>query len=562
MLTTPSSSTNKRFRTSVTPSQLPFFIVIGSLFFGTFLVALDATIIGTALPAITTEYRSLDDIGWYGSAYLLTLTALQPTFGRLFAMWNTKAIYLLCVLVFEGKFSQLLGLRTGSILCAAAPTSTAFIVGRAIQGCGAAGILQGALVIITRTVSLEKRPFYISIVISAFGLCVKIGPLIGGAFTQNVTWRWCFWINVPIGAVVFVLLQVFLKLEPRTDKENRASRSYLGKLKTIDLGGMVLIIGSICALLLAMQWGGQTMPWSSSKIIGLFVGSGFMFAFFILFQYKLGNNATLPFSILFQRSILSGALYLFFFAMPTYVYGYYLPIYFQSVKGFSALRSGIDFLALALPQIGFTVLAGWLASRFGYYTPYLIGGTLISIPGSYLLTTLDLGTNLGTWVAYFLVIAIGTGLSINHPYTAVQAVLNESDVPIGNAIMQFTFSLGGALSLCIAQTIFVNKLSYEIRHNVSGVSVEEVLAAGAYSLSDISEGSPGTLLALRRAYRNALRDVFIFALAASGAALLSSLFFEHLNLKVVAKNREQKEAHADGLAITGDENLIGGKLSA
>jgi len=128
--------------------------------------------------------------------------------------------------------------------------------------------------------------------------------------------------------------------------------------------------------------------------------------------------------------------------------------------------------------------------------------------------------------------------------------------------MQFTFSLSGALSLCIAQTIFVNKLSYEIRHNVSGVSVEEVLATRAYSLSDISEGSPSTLLALRRAYRNALRDVFIFALAASGAALLSSLFFKHLNLKVVAKNRERKEAHADGLAITRDENLIGGKLSA
>ncbi|KAF2692141.1 MFS general substrate transporter [Lentithecium fluviatile CBS 122367] len=503
--------------TFFTSSRIPFFIVIVSLFFGTFLVALDATIIGTAIPAITTEYYSLDDIGWYG---------------------------------------------IGSILCAAAPTSNVFIAGRAIQGCGAAGILQGALVIITRTVPLEKRPFYMSIVISAFGLYVKNGPLIGGAFTQNVTWRWCFWINVPVGGLVAVMLLVFLKLNPHVTEGDEAPRSLIARLKTIDLGGMILIISSVCSLLFAMQWGGQNLLWTSSKVVGLFVGSGLIFAIFVLFQYKLKDNATLPFHILFQRSIFSGALYLFVFAMSTYVYGYYLPIYFQSVKGTSALISGINFLALALPQIGFTVLSGWLASRFGYYTPYLIGGTLVSVPGSYLLTMLDLNTNLGTWVAFFLVVAIGTGLSINHPYTAVQAILTEANVPVGNAIMQFTFSLGGALSLCVAQTIFANKLRHEVLYHVSEDLVDEVLAAGAYGLPDLSQGLPDRLLALRHAYRNALLEVFIFALAASGAELLCSLFFEHLNLKLIAEDRKQMESRLEHLNVARIESETEQKLPA
>jgi len=124
--------------------------------------------------------------------------------------------------------------------------------------------------------------------------------------------------NVPIGGVVIALLLAFLRLEPRTETDDAASHSLLHKLKTIDIGGMVLIVGSVCCLLLAMQWGGQTMPWGASRVVGLFVGSGSMFISFLILQYKLGSRATLPFAILLKRSILSGALYLFFFAMPTY----------------------------------------------------------------------------------------------------------------------------------------------------------------------------------------------------------------------------------------------------
>ncbi|KAF2475927.1 MFS general substrate transporter [Lindgomyces ingoldianus] len=508
-------------------TSLGFFIVIGSLFFGTFLIALDTTIIGTAIPAITSTFHTLDDIGWYGSGYLLTLTALQPSFGKLYKLLSIKGIYLTCVAVFE----------VGSILCAAAPSSPVFIAGRAIAGCGAAGLLQGALVIITNTVPLQKRPLYLGVVISVFGICVGIGPVLGGTFSDHATWRWCFWINVPIGAVVMVLITVFLRLKSNNEKDHFSSTTLGQKIKQLDLAGTILIVASICSLLLAMQWGGQTLPWRSPEVIGLFVGSGLMFVLFLLVQWRMGDDATLPFSILRQRSIVSGAFYLLFFSMPTYVYGYYIPIYFQSIKGFSALKSGVEFLSLALPQIGFTVLSGGLASRFGYYTPYLILGTAIGMVGSGLITMLDMETHLATWVGYFILFAIGTGISINHPYTAVQAVLSEAEVPTGNAILQFTFQLGGSLSLCIAQTIFLNRLTAEVTQKLPKMSPKLVIAAGAYNLRALAQ-TPEALVLLREAYRDAIRDVFIFALVAGGLALLFSLGFEHRNVKAVAKDRE------------------------
>ncbi|KAN0074851.1 Major facilitator superfamily domain containing protein [Elaphomyces granulatus] len=504
-----------------------FFIVIGSLFLGTFLPALDTTIIGTAIPSITTSFHTLDDIAWYGSGYLLTLTALQPSFGKLYKLLNVKAIYLTCVAIFEG----------GSVLCAAAPSSSVFIAGRAIAGCGAAGLLQGALVIITHSTPLEKRPFYMAIVISVFGICVGIGPVLGGTFTQHVSWRWCFWINVPIGGVVMILIFFFLRMKRNGQREIGQTTKLGQKLKQLDIIGMTLIIASICCLLLAMQWGGEKLPWNSSKVIGLFVGSGLMLILFFIVQWRLGDDATLPLSILKQRSIFSGAWYLFFLAMPTYVYGYYIPIYFQSIKGFSPLKSGVEFLALALPQIGLTVVSGALASKFGYYVPYLISGTGIAVVGSALLTMLEVDTPIQIWVPYFIVCAIGFGISINHPYTAVQAVLSEADVPTGNAILQFTFQLGGALSLCIAQTVFINRLTSEVQETLPQIPPSIVVDMGASNLPALAP-SPQILLLLREAYRSAIRDLFIFALAASCLAFVFSLGFEFKNVKVVARERK------------------------
>ena len=332
--------------------------VILSLCLGTFLVALDNTIIGVAIPTITSDFHSLQDIGWYGGAYLITLTAFQPTFGLLFREFHTKWMYMASVVIFEGTLpnwvfqclatlwlayhslhaciltvsllfpsipsivyrcsSHVLTVAplAGSLLCALAPTSPAFITGRAIAGVGAAGLFQGGLAIISLIVELEKRPFYIGIVTSVFGLSVCVGPVLGGALTDGLSWRWNFWINLPIGGAVLVTVLFILRLN-RTSQERRGS--ILQRLRKLDPLGTIVLLGAVVSLLLALQWGGQTLPWSDSRVIGLFVGCGLLTLLFSWLQWRSADNSLIPLRVLRQRSVLMGSLFSFFVKMPIFV---------------------------------------------------------------------------------------------------------------------------------------------------------------------------------------------------------------------------------------------------
>lgn len=183
------------------PTGWKFGLLIISLCLGTLLVAIDNTILTVAIPKITSVFNSLDDVGWYGSAYLLSITALQPSFGTIYKYFDVKITYLVSMVVFEGGTNPVLFCHcrradsavVGSIICAAAVNSPMFILGRAIAGVGAAGLFQGALCIVGYTVPKPKRPIYLSLVVSVFGLATCFGPVSGGAFTTKVSWRWCFW---------------------------------------------------------------------------------------------------------------------------------------------------------------------------------------------------------------------------------------------------------------------------------------------------------------------------------------------------------------------------------
>lgn len=282
------------------------FIVIGSLCLAIFLHGLDTNIVGVAMPKITTEFNSLDDISWYGSSYLLTVTAFQPLFGNLYKYFVAKPVYLASILTFE----------IGSIICAAAPNSTILILGRSVLGLGAAGLLQGALAIIGYAVKLEKVPQYQGIVISAFGISVCTGPIIGGALTDRASWRWCFWINVPAGFLVIVLILIFVKIRPKADQINQ-NLPLSKKLAHLDAVGTVLFIASVCCLLVVLQLGGHEITWRSSKAAGLFVGFATMMIAFGILQWHRGEFATIPPRVLAKRSIYTGALVLFFLGMSS-----------------------------------------------------------------------------------------------------------------------------------------------------------------------------------------------------------------------------------------------------
>lgn len=270
----------------------------------TFVIALDNTIIATAIPKITSVFNSLEDVGWYGSSYLLTTTSLQPSFGKVYTYFDVKYTYLIALIIFE----------VGSVICAAATSSPMFIIGRAIAGAGAAALYSGGMTIIGFSVPLRKRAIYIAALSSMFGIASVVGPILGGAFTDRLSWRWCFWINLPFGFISLLVVFFFF-----TNPERKYSHIPVKeRLKNIDLAGAVFLICAIVSLLLALQWGGFTYPWKNSKVWGTLLGFGLIITVFIALQFKQGDRATIPPRVFKQRTILVSCVFSALLSMALY----------------------------------------------------------------------------------------------------------------------------------------------------------------------------------------------------------------------------------------------------
>lgn len=277
-------------------------------------------------------------------------------FGKLYTFFSIKWVFLGAIGVFE----------LGSLICGVAPTSAALIVGRAIAGVGTAGIFSGALIIIAHSVPLHKRPIYTGLIGAMYGIASVAGPLLGGVFTDKVSWRWCFYINLPIGAITVVGIAFFFK-SPRREKV--ANLTVMEKLKQFDPWGTAAFMPAIICLLLALQWGGSQYAWRNGRIIALFVLFGVLIITFIVLQFVQGDRATLPPRIMKQRSVAFGSWYSLTIGAGFFVLIFYLPIWFQAIKGVSAVQSGINNLPMILGVVILSIVAGGLVTVLGYYTP-------------------------------------------------------------------------------------------------------------------------------------------------------------------------------------------------
>ncbi|GFF30035.1 putative HC-toxin efflux carrier TOXA [Aspergillus udagawae] len=503
-------------------------VIILGLYLAVFLVALDQTIIGVAIPKITDKFKSIEDIAWYGSAYFLTSTALQPSYGRIYKIFSVKWGFLVAVLIFE----------IGSLICAVAPSSTVLIVGRAIAGIGVAGIFSGAMVIISVTVPLPKRPLVFGMFGMVWGIASIAGPLLGGAFTDGVSWRWCFYINLPIGGISLAVILFVLRLP---DKNEFTGTPILERIQQLDLIGAGLLIPAIICLLLALQWGGNKYPWNNSRIIGLFVGFGLMAILFAFSQVKMGDKATLPPRMFKNRSVLSATLYALLFGGAFFVLVYYLPIFFQSVKGSSAMKSGIQLLPLMLATVVSSVVMGGAVTAVGYYTPFLIGSTAIAAIGAGLITMYEIDISTGKWIGYQIVLGAGVGAGFQIPMTAVQTVLPAEDIPIGTAAVMFFQTLGGALFIAVAQSVFQNGLISGLAKYAPAVDPMAIVKGGATEMRSVLAGSGQSdqLMGVIKAYMSGLRDSYRVSLALVVVAFAVSLLMEWKSVKT--NNGEKKD---------------------
>ncbi|KAF1987770.1 MFS transporter [Aulographum hederae CBS 113979] len=486
-----------------------------------FCMALDNTIIATAIPKITDEFKALDDVGWYGSAYLLTTCAFQLIFGKLYSLFSIKWVYLVALFIFE----------FGSLICGVAPNSTALIIGRAIAGLGSAGIFSGAILIVSHTVPLHQRPSYTGLIGAMYGIASVAGPLMGGAFTDRLTWRWCFYINLPFGAVTAFFI-VFFFTSPKAVKATRGI-GWKAQLQEFDLEGTFAFLPAIIALLLALQWGGSKYAWSNWRIILCFVFFALLIIAFVGIQIFKGEKATVPPRVFKNRNVWGAAFFGACLGGAFFVMVFYLPIWFQAIKHASAVKSGIMNLPLILGLVIISMVAGGLVSYLGYYTPFLYISSILMSIGAGLLTTFSVDTGHAEWIGYQALFGFGIGFGMQQTLIAVQTVLPLPDVPVGTAIMMFAQTLGGALFISVAQNVFSNQLIKNIGSEIPGFTdVALVINAGATNLQSVMERNyPQYLDQVLVAYNNALTQTWYVSVAMSVLSLFGAVFVEWKSVK-------------------------------
>ncbi|KXG52472.1 Major facilitator superfamily domain, general substrate transporter [Penicillium griseofulvum] len=476
-------------------------ILIG-LCFQSFCIALDNTILSTAIPKITEQFNSLGDLSWYASAYLLTTCAVTLPFGKVYTYYSTKWTYMIALGLFE----------LGSLICAVTPTSKGLIFGRAIAGIGSGGLSPGALLVLANSVPLHRRALYFGIIGSTSGIATITGPLLGGLLTDHVSWRWCFWINLPFGVLTGLVILLFFK--DSTAPKPEISR--LGQLKRMDPLGLLAFIPAIVSLLLGLQWGGTKYRWNNPRIIALFVLFGIFSSVWCIIQIWKQDDATVPPRLLKNRNVLGAVIHATFLGGSFFVFGYYLPIWFQAVKEDSASESGINNLPMVVAMIVFSALGGLLVNILGYYTPLMFVGSAFLTIGSGLCTTFKVNSGHTQWIGYQVILGIGAGLGFQQCINALQTTLPLRDIPIGIAIITFAQSLSGAMFVSIAQTVFGNSLVASIAVNAPSVSPNALINAGA---ANLSQRVPKEILpSVLHAYNIAVIQTFYVSVA---GALLS-----------------------------------------
>ncbi|GJN91916.1 hypothetical protein Rhopal_004941-T1 [Rhodotorula paludigena] len=502
-------------------------LVFVGMLLSVLLVALDQTILAPALPVIASKFEALDQIAWIASAYFLTQTAFLLLYGQILTLFDRKLTFLAAILLFE----------LGSLVCAVAKSVEVLIFGRAFAGVGAAGIFVSVLSIIADVTRLEDRPKLFGLFGAVFGLSSVVGPLLGGAFTDHVSWRWCFYINLPFGAITVAAIVFILGPQPPPPMdeavaewtERKIARYTFGRwtpprssiffrIFALDYIGTVLMLGLITCLVLALQWGGEKYAWSDGPVVACLTVFAVLIPILVAFEWKLaGPSRILPLGYFKDRTQVGATLAAFFTMFTLLVSTYYLPTF-----------SGIDILAFMLAVVFASGFAGGIISKFGRYWPFLFGGPAISMIGSGLLYTIDENTPMSKLIGYQILLGVGVGLVLQNTIIAVQAdCADPTQIPQKTGLVTFGQLIGGTVGIAIASSIFGTRLSSALREFAPEAPFE-LVRQSVQAIPTLPEDlQPGVI----HAYVLALKDVFIIGVAAGGCTSLSALLIRNLSVK-------------------------------
>ncbi|KAF4332766.1 major facilitator superfamily transporter [Fusarium beomiforme] len=498
------------------PTGVKFRLIILSIIAVLVLASIDMNIVATAVPAITDHFHTVAHIGWYSSAFRLCVCAFQFMFGKAYKIFSVKRIFLLANVI------SILG----SILSGSATSSTMLVVGRAVAGLGSAGLFGGSFIIIVQSTPLRRRPAFLGVMGAAEGLATIAAPLLGGAL-QTLSWRWCFYISVPAGVITFLLTVICL---PNDRKPSSVARMTLQqKVAQLDLLSNMIFLPALTSLFLAFSWAGTRYPWNSGEVIGTLVTFAILLGAFLWNQIRRGDAAALPPRIMKHRTVIAGFIFIFCINSTGIVLEYYLPTYYQLIRGYTPVKSGYMMLPIIIAATIGSLIHGAGTSAFGYYTPFMLFASIIMPIAAGLITTFKIDTSFERLIMYTALSGLAYGIGFIGPQTAVQTVLTAEDVPLGLSIMLFAQSFGPALCVPIAQVLFTNRLSVNLGGITSGLNGTNISNSGLTEMvSDFPDSVSSEVLVV---IDKSLGQTWYLVVGLASVAMLGSLMTEWQSVK-------------------------------
>jgi len=495
-------------------------VVLIGIMAGSFLAALDQTIVATALPRIVGDFGGVDQLAWIASIYLLTSTAAMPIVGKLSDLYGRRLLFQISIVVF----------MVGSVLAGGSQTMGQLIGARAVQGFGAGGLIVLNFGILADIVAPRERGKYQGYVASVWAVAAVIGPFLGGFFVDNLTWRWIFFVNLPIGVAALLITSAVLKLPKRA--RNDVSIDYLGA---------ALLVAAIVSLLLVTEWGGDRYDWLSVEIVGLFTAA-VVFTFVFIWCERRAPDPIIPPRLFRIPTVRISASAATVFGMLQFGTILFVPVYFQIVRGDTATNSGLLLMPQMLGILVGTIGAGRLTTRTGRYKVFPLVGLVLLALSFLVLSRMQPDTS--QWVAVVAMVFVGAGIGMTTPalMLSVQNVVDTDDVGAATSMMTTVRSMGSSLGAAVFGAVLTSRLNTELSQNLGRTArrIDPALLRG--SPEQIARLPEHVQHGVTESFANALSTVFLAAVPIAVVAFVIVVFLPELPLRTRAEMLEPTSA--------------------